>query len=153
MSFRYTYIYLADVTLGHLRGGAGERDPLVHAGQLVGRVNLLVTLPTQRCLVRAAQHRRLRRLAHVALYLHPSTLPPLSLSLSLSLPLWNLLLPLSLSLSLSLSLNESQRAENDVRFEILEIGVWYCCGSKWRSRDWKEGFKTGPVGPILREVK
>jgi len=99
MSFRYTYIYLADVTLGHLRGGAGERDPLVHAGQLVGRVNLLVTLPTQRCLVRAAQHAS--HSLHCIFILPPFHL---SLSLSLSLSLFGNFSFHFLSLSLSLSL-------------------------------------------------
>lgn len=79
-------------------------------------------------------------------------LPPFHLSLSLSLPLWKRLLPLSLSLSLS---------------EWIPEG-WERC-KIWNPRNWglvllreqvaeprlegKEGFKKGPVGPILREVK
>lgn len=63
-------LYLAYVTLGHVRGGERERDPLVLAGELVCCVNLLVAFPAQCCLVRAAQNLGLRGLAHVALNLH-----------------------------------------------------------------------------------
>jgi hypothetical protein len=89
----------------------------VHAGQLVGGVNLLIARPTQRRLVRAAQHRRLRHLTNVALYLHP--FPPSTFG-NFSFHF----LPLSLSLSLSLSVNESQNTEKDEDLKFKKIGVW-----------------------------
>ncbi|RRT78818.1 hypothetical protein B296_00013329 [Ensete ventricosum] len=52
-------------------GGEQEGDSLMHSGEFVGGVHLLVTDPAERGLVGAAQHRRRRPLAHVALYLHP----------------------------------------------------------------------------------
>jgi hypothetical protein len=70
--------YLANIADGVGRGGrigrrpGEERDPLVLSGELVGGVDGVVAAPTERRLVSAAQHRRLRPLAHVALDLHLS---------------------------------------------------------------------------------
>lgn len=73
--------YLTDIAVRHVRGGCRERNSLMLAGELVGSVDLLVARPAQRRLVRAAEHVRLRRLAHVALYLHlPLSLSTISIS-------------------------------------------------------------------------
>lgn len=69
-------IYLADVAAGEFVGeGVEEEEALVLAGQLVGGVDLHVAAAAERSLVRAAYHRRRRLLAHVALDLHPQSLP------------------------------------------------------------------------------
>lgn len=60
--------YLADIAVG--RGGGGERDTLVLAGQFVGGVNLVVARAAERRLVGAADHGGFRCLASVALYLY-----------------------------------------------------------------------------------
>lgn len=65
-------VYLADVASRKLVAEALEEKPLVLAGELVGGVDLQVTLPTERGLVGAAYDRRRRLLAHVALDLHLS---------------------------------------------------------------------------------
>jgi len=74
-----------------MRGRGRKRNSLVLAGKLVSRMNLLITLPTQRSLISTTQNLGLRSLTDVALNLHPiypkpnSSFPPHTKSPYLSL--------------------------------------------------------------------
>ena len=61
---------LTNIALGHLRGGVRETDTLMLAGELIGGVDLLITIMAQRRLISATKHRGFRRIAHVTVNFH-----------------------------------------------------------------------------------
>ena len=87
-----------------MRGGAGERNSLVLAGELVSGMNFLVTSPAKRRLVGAAEYVRLRHFANVALYLHLPH-PPTLFSLSKNLQFISQNFPLEILLFRSRNLS------------------------------------------------